>query len=180
MLGPRTPRYQEFAQYMVMAAQSSRVVGFVREDMLHPACGTFPDQAISVLRASHGILFWIDSVDIPADADGIFAYVESICACVGVSNHSLLMYAYIVSSFVLLLLTDICKIFSLICRMLPEPCSKQSSPCITVQMSMRVAGRLMQLERLEHASSELHYQGNQASLPPDLIDIIRHYELVGC
>jgi hypothetical protein len=93
MLGPRTPRYQEFAQYMVMAAQSSRVVGFVREDLQHPACGALSPQAIAVLRASHGVLFWVDSVDVPAGADGIAAYVNSLCACVGISNHSLLMYA---------------------------------------------------------------------------------------
>ena len=97
ILGPRTSRYQEFAQYMVMAAQSSRVVGFVREDMLHPACGTLPSQAIAILRASDGVLFWIDSADISANADGILAYVESLCTCVGISNHSLLMYAVLVS-----------------------------------------------------------------------------------
>jgi hypothetical protein len=93
ILGPRTSRYQEFAQYMVMSAQSSLVVGFVREDMLHSACGSLPVQAMTILRESHGILFWIDSVDIPAEADGILAYVESLCACVGISNHSILMYA---------------------------------------------------------------------------------------
>ena len=60
----------------------------------------------------------------------------------------------------------------------PEPCAKQVSPCPSVQMSMRVAGRLMQLERLEHAASEVQYQGNQASLPTDLIDIVRRYEQV--
>lgn len=180
MLGPRTPRYQEFAQYMVMAAQSSRVVGFVREDMLHPACGSLPAQAIAVLRESHGVLIWIDSVDIPADVDGILAYAESLCACVGISNHSLLMYAFIILQFMARVMTDIWKLFSLTCRMHPEPCPKQVSPCFTVQMSMRVAGRLMQLERLEHASSKLHYQGNQASLPSDLADIIRHYQQVRC
>jgi hypothetical protein len=63
-------------------------------------------------------------------------------------------------------------------RMHPEPCAKQVSPCPSVQMSMRVAGRLMQLERLEHAASEVQYQGNQASLPTDLIDIVRRYEQV--
>ncbi len=62
--------------------------------------------------------------------------------------------------------------------MQPEPCAKQVSPCPTVQMSMRVAGRLMQLERLEEAASEIQYQGNQASLPTDLIDIVRRYEQV--
>jgi hypothetical protein len=62
--------------------------------------------------------------------------------------------------------------------MYPEPCAKQASTCITVQMSMRVAGRLMQRERFERASSELQYQGNQRSLPPDLIEIIRHYQQV--
>lgn len=94
MLGPRTPRYQEFAQYMVIAAQSSRVVGFVRDDLQHPACGALSPQSLAVLRASHGVLFWIDSVDVPAGADGIITYVNSLCACVGISNHSLLMYIF--------------------------------------------------------------------------------------
>ena len=93
MMGPRTQRYQEFAQYMVMAAQSSRVVGFVRGDLQHPACGALSPQALDALRASHGTLFWIDSADVPTGADGIIAYVNSLCACAGVSNHSLLMYA---------------------------------------------------------------------------------------
>jgi hypothetical protein len=97
IFGPRTLRYQEFAQYMVMSAQSSRVVGFVREDMLHSACGSLPAQAVETLKASHGVLFWIDSVDIPAEADGILGYVESLCACVGISNRSHLMYAILVS-----------------------------------------------------------------------------------
>jgi hypothetical protein len=43
---------------------------------------------------------------------------------------------------------------------------------------MRVAGRLMQLDWLEHSVSHLQYQGNEASLPPDLVDIVRHYEQV--
>jgi hypothetical protein len=43
---------------------------------------------------------------------------------------------------------------------------------------MRVAGRLMQLERLEHAATDEHYQGNQASLPTDLVELVRHYEQV--
>lgn len=60
----------------------------------------------------------------------------------------------------------------------PEPCVKQMSPCPAVQMSMRVAGRLMQLERLERAASEVHLQGNKASLPIDLIDLFRRYEQV--
>ena len=65
-------------------------------------------------------------------------------------------------------------------RMHPEPCGKQVSPCATVQISMRVAGRLMQLERLDHAVSEVQYQGNQASLPPDIVDLIRRYQQVRC
>jgi hypothetical protein len=43
---------------------------------------------------------------------------------------------------------------------------------------MRVAGRLLQLERLEHALSDVQYQGNQASLPPDIVDLVRRYEQV--
>lgn len=43
---------------------------------------------------------------------------------------------------------------------------------------MLVAGRLMQLERLEHAATDEHYQGNQASLPMDLVELVRHYEQV--
>jgi hypothetical protein len=43
---------------------------------------------------------------------------------------------------------------------------------------MRVAGRLMQLERLEHAATDEHFQGNQASLPIDLVELVRHYEQV--
>jgi len=93
ILGPRTQRYQEFAQYMVMSAQSSRVVGFVRDDLQHPACAALSSAAIAVVRESHGVLFWIDTVDVPAGADGIVAYVKSLSACVGISNNSLLMYA---------------------------------------------------------------------------------------
>jgi hypothetical protein len=93
ILGPRTQRYQEFAQYMVMAAQSSRVVGFVRDDLQHPACDALSPEAVAVVRGSHGVLFWIDTVDVPAGADGIAAYVKSLSACVGISNSSLLMYA---------------------------------------------------------------------------------------
>ena len=93
ILGPRTQRYQEFAQYMVMSAQSSRVVGFVRDDLQHPACAALSSEAIAVVRESHGVLFWIDAVDVPAGADGIMAYVKSLSACVGISNNSLLMYA---------------------------------------------------------------------------------------
>ncbi len=47
-----------------------------------------------------------------------------------------------------------------------------------MQMSMRVAGRLMQLERLEQAPSDVQFQGNKESLPPDLIDLFRRYEQV--
>jgi hypothetical protein len=92
ILGPRTQSFQQFAQYMVMSTQSSRVVGFVREDLHHPACSAFPPQSIDVLRSSHGFLFWIDSIDIPAGVDAISAYVNSFCTCVGISNHSMLMY----------------------------------------------------------------------------------------
>ena len=60
----------------------------------------------------------------------------------------------------------------------PEPCGKQMSPCPAVLMSMRVAGRLMQLEKLEQAASEVQFQGNKASLPSDLIDLFRRYEQV--
>ena len=95
ILGPRTQRFQEFLRYMAMTPQSSRVIGFVREDLQHPACSNLSPQAIEALRASHGVLFWIDSVDIPAGSDGVLAYVHSLCACVGISNHSLLMYALI-------------------------------------------------------------------------------------
>jgi hypothetical protein len=60
----------------------------------------------------------------------------------------------------------------------PEPCAKQASSCVTVQMSMRVAGRLMQLERLDRTSLEFQYQGYQRSLPTDIIDIIKRYQQV--
>ncbi len=95
ILGPRTQRFQEFLRHMAMTPQSSRVIGFVREDLQHPACSNLSPQAIEALRASHGVLFWIDSVDVPAGSDGILAYVHSLCTCVGISNHSLLMYALI-------------------------------------------------------------------------------------
>ena len=95
ILGPRTQCFQEFLRHMAMTPQSSRVIGFVREDLQHPACSNLSPQAIEALRASHGVLFWIDSVDVPAGSDGILAYVHSLCTCVGISNHSLLMYALI-------------------------------------------------------------------------------------
>ncbi len=72
-------------------------------------------------------------------------------------------------------LNNICLLIS---RMQPEPCARLASSCSTVELSMRVAGRLMQLERLENAATDEHYQGNQASLPLDLVELVRRYEQV--
>ncbi len=79
---------------------------------------------------------------------------------------------------VVLVIMGLNKICLLISRMQPEPCARPASSCSTVELSVRVAGRLMQQERLENAATDEHYQGNQASLPLDLVELVRHYEQV--